>query len=173
MSYRFQQMLRVLSNTGRILSGPKSIVHPTSVMGLLGAVVVNDWMSDWNTLSSLDGLFKFSKIYQYIHFCTEMLITWNFSSFAASRHKLPLLGWWAEALPGVSGFSNHRYRWMPFPLYWHTRILRGFKYESEAANSISFGWETSTKWGYGGRKERKQKWISVIEKAIGFLFCCL
>ena len=63
--------------------------------------------------------------------------------------------WWQEAMSRVSRLCNNGYSWMPTSLLWNSRILWRFKYEGQAGNSFTFGWETSPEWGYGRRKECK------------------
>lgn len=88
---------------------------------------------------------------------------------AARRCKIYITWWWSETVPRVSRFCNYGYSWMPTSLPWNPRILWRIKYESWTTGSSPSGWEASSKWGHGGRKECKAWTLKALSVRGNFL----
>lgn len=92
--------------------------------------------------------------------------------------NLSITRWWSKAVSWMSRLCNYGYWWMPTTLPWNTRLLWRLKYENRTAGSVAVGWEISTEWSHGGRKECKLYSfklfvsISIYPPSLLLLFFC-
>lgn len=141
-----------------------------SVMALLAVVVAKEWrwVERMVPFSFRNGKKRTKFFYSYTkNICSISLIT--LLMLAACRCKIYITWWWSEAVPRVSRFCNYGYSWMPTSLPWNPRILWRIKYESWTTGSSPSGWEASSKWGHGGRKECKAWTLKALSVRGNFL----